>query len=161
MKLSLLPINIVSLLITIILSQSPVSLSETERCNPQDKQALLNIKKAFNNAYHFASWRPDTDCCDWYIVMCDRHTNRIISLDIFAANLSGTIPDAVADLPSLKTLTFHKITNLSGTIPVALTKLTNLEMLTISWTDISGAIPVGKYTQILPPIIKSKAISKI
>ncbi|XP_057783283.1 polygalacturonase inhibitor-like [Salvia miltiorrhiza] len=135
MKLSVLTI----LSLMSILSQPP--LSHSIRCNPQDKQVLLKIKQAFNNAYHFASWNPDTDCCYWYIVKCDRKTNRIIDLNVITANISGPIPDAVADLPFLESLTFHKIANLTGTLPRALTKLTHLKSLTISWTNISGPIP--------------------
>ncbi|KAL3642049.1 hypothetical protein CASFOL_012864 [Castilleja foliolosa] len=117
------------------------SLSQSERCNPQDKKVLLKIKQAFNNPYHLASWDPKTDCCDWYVVECDRQTNRINEIHLFAANVSGQIPAAVGDLPYLVSLTFHKITNLTGSIPRAITKLTNLKSLTISWTNISGPIP--------------------
>lgn len=126
-------------LFTILSSQAP--LSHSIRCNPQDKQVLLKIKQAFNNAYHFASWDPDTDCCYWYVVKCDRKTNRIVDLNVITANISGTIPDAVGDLPFLESLTFHKIAGLTGTIPLALTRLTNLRSLRIAWTNVSGPIP--------------------
>ncbi|GFP94122.1 polygalacturonase inhibitor [Phtheirospermum japonicum] len=124
-----------------ILFLSQPLLSHSERCNPQDKKVLLKIKQAFNNPYHLASWDPATDCCGWYVVECDRITNRINEIHLFSANVSGQIPAAVADLPYLESLTFHKITNLTGTIPRALTRLRNLKRLTISWTNISGPIP--------------------
>ncbi|KAH6832427.1 polygalacturonase inhibiting protein 1 [Perilla frutescens var. hirtella] len=133
--------TVVSLLTIVFLLVSETPFCVCIRCNPADKQVLLKIKEAFNNAYEFASWNPDTDCCYWYIVKCDRKTNRIINLNVITANLSGPIPDAVADLPYLQSLTFHKITNLTGTIPLSLTRLTNLKMLTISWTNLSGPIP--------------------
>ncbi|KAL0414392.1 UNVERIFIED_CONTAM: Polygalacturonase inhibitor [Sesamum radiatum] len=115
--------------------------SHSVRCNPDDKKVLLKIKEALNNPYHLASWNPDTDCCYWYVVECDRKTNRINNLHLFAANISGQIPEAVAELPYLESLTFHKITNFTGTIPPALVRLTRLKMLIISWTNISGPIP--------------------
>ncbi|GER54787.1 leucine-rich repeat receptor-like protein kinase family protein [Striga asiatica] len=120
---------------------SPTLLSASERCNPNDKKVLLQIKRAFNNPYHLASWDPATDCCTWYVVECDSKTNRINQLHLFAANVSGQIPAAVADLPYLELLTFHKITNLTGPIPKALTRLANLRSLTISWTNVSGPVP--------------------
>ncbi|KAK6145980.1 hypothetical protein DH2020_019849 [Rehmannia glutinosa] len=129
------------IILSILTFLSQLLLSHSTRCNPQDKKVLLKIKKAFNNPYHLASWNPDTDCCQWYVVDCDRKTNRITNFHLFAANISGQIPPAIADLPYLESLTFHKITNLTGTIPPALARLTNLKRLSISWTNISGPIP--------------------
>ncbi|XP_051127671.1 polygalacturonase inhibitor-like [Andrographis paniculata] len=117
------------------------NLSSSEKCNPDDKKVLLSIKQAFNNPYHLASWDPKTDCCTWYVVECDLQTHRISQFHLFAADISGQIPPAIADLPYLKSLMFHKIANLTGTIPPALVKLTRLQSLTISWTNISGPIP--------------------
>ncbi|KAL1536098.1 polygalacturonase inhibitor-like [Salvia divinorum] len=129
--------TILSLLVT-ILSQSPHSLSE--KCNPKDKQALLSIKKAFKNDYYFASWEPATDCCDWYIVRCDYTNSRIISLEIFEHNLSGSIPRAVSDLPFLETLVIHT-TNISGPVPSNLSQLKNLKYLRLDQNSLSGSIP--------------------
>ncbi|GAV63925.1 LRR_1 domain-containing protein/LRRNT_2 domain-containing protein, partial [Cephalotus follicularis] len=88
-----------------------------------------------------ASWKADTDCCDWYCVTCDDTTNRINSLTIFSGNLPGQIPDAVGDLPYLENLEFHHLTNLTGPIPSGLANLKKLKMITISYTNISGSVP--------------------
>ncbi|XP_027176641.1 polygalacturonase inhibitor-like [Coffea eugenioides] len=117
------------------------SLSAHAKCNVHDKQVLLEIKAAFNNPYHLASWNPDVDCCGWYALDCDRNTGRVIALTIFAGNISGEIPPAVGDLPYLQNLMFHKLTNLTGQIPSAVTKLVHLKELTISWTNLSGPVP--------------------
>ncbi|XP_042510850.1 polygalacturonase inhibitor-like [Macadamia integrifolia] len=117
------------------------SLATTVRCNKNDYDALMKIKAALNNPYHLASWVANTDCCDWYDVECDSSTNRIISLTIFQANISGQIPDAVGDLPYLNTLVFRHITNLTGTIPSTITNLKLLSMVRLSYTNLSGAIP--------------------
>ncbi|XP_022925061.1 polygalacturonase inhibitor-like [Cucurbita moschata] len=118
------------------------TISFAELCNPNDKKALLNIKKAFNNAYYFASWKPEEDCCTWYSVECDENSHRIISLDISTDNeISGQIPPYVGDLPFLQSLMLHKLPNLVGPIQPALAKLHNLKHLDISWTNISGTIP--------------------
>lgn len=115
--------------------------SNSEKCNPQDKKVLLKIKKDLGNPYHLASWNPNTDCCDWYVVDCDPKTNRINALTVFQANISGQIPASVGDLPYLETLLFRHITNLTGEIPSAIAKLTRLRMVRLSWTNLTGPVP--------------------
>ncbi|KAB1202820.1 Polygalacturonase inhibitor [Morella rubra] len=115
--------------------------AHSELCNPQDKKVLLQIKKELNNPYVLTSWKPDTDCCDWYVVQCDRVSHRIISLTLFADSLSFQIPAAVGDLPHLETLDFHKLPNLTGPIHPAIAKLKNLKFLRIDWTNLSGPVP--------------------
>jgi hypothetical protein len=112
---------------------------EEVRCHSDDKAALLAVKAALGNPYHFASWTPDTPCCDWYDVDCDPSTARVVGLSVFQdANLTGTIPDAVAGLTHLTDHMFHHLPGISGTIPPAIAKLS---FLTISWTSVSGPVP--------------------
>ncbi|RDX58441.1 Polygalacturonase inhibitor, partial [Mucuna pruriens] len=124
---------------------SPFQLAFSERCHPQDKKALLQLKKDLNNPYLLASWDPNEDCCEWYCVKCGMKTNRIT--DLFLApsvpetNLSGQIPASVGDLPYLQYLSFHKLPNLVGPIQPTIAKLSNLKYLIISYTNISGPIP--------------------
>ncbi|XP_061346435.1 polygalacturonase inhibitor-like [Gastrolobium bilobum] len=131
---------------------SPVAFSK--HCNPQDKKVLLQFKKELNNPYVLASWKPDTDCCEWYCVECDPKTHRINSLTIFSSvpntNLSGQIPPSVGDLPYLETLEFHKFPKLTGPIQPTIAKLTNLKFLRIDWTNISGPVPsfLGRLTNL-------------
>ncbi|NP_001267615.1 polygalacturonase inhibitor-like precursor [Cucumis sativus] len=119
-----------------------VTISSAELCNPNDKKVLLKIKKAFNNPYILTSWDPQTDCCHWYCVKCNRTTHRIISLTIFADDrLTGQIPPEVGDLPFLQTLMLHKLPNLTGPIQPTIAKLRNLVFLDLSWNGLSGEIP--------------------
>uniref|UniRef100_A0A8R7U1V0 Leucine-rich repeat-containing N-terminal plant-type domain-containing protein n=2 Tax=Triticum urartu TaxID=4572 RepID=A0A8R7U1V0_TRIUA len=111
-------------------------------CHPGDKAALLAFKAALGEAYHFASWTPDNPCCDWYDVTCDHFTGRVVGLAVFQdANLTGTIPSALAGLPHLQDLTLRHLPALSGPIPPAIGKLSNLSNLRISWTAVSGPVP--------------------
>ncbi|KAL6864939.1 hypothetical protein ACP4OV_016090 [Aristida adscensionis] len=113
-----------------------------DRCHSGDKAALLAVKAALGNPYHFASWTPDTACCDWYDVECDPSTGRVVGLAVFQdANLTGAIPGAVAGLAHLQTLRLHHLPAVSGPIPPAIAKLSNLSSLTISWTAVSGPVP--------------------
>ncbi|KAL0457071.1 UNVERIFIED_CONTAM: Polygalacturonase inhibitor [Sesamum latifolium] len=114
--------------------------SLSEKCHPDDKKALLKIKKALNNPYVLTSWDPKTDCCEWYVVDCDLITHRIVQLHLFASNVSGQIPAAVSELPYLELLMFHKL-NLTGSIPPSITKLTHLKFLDVSWNHLSGPVP--------------------
>lgn len=118
------------------------SLSEN-LCNQDDKTTLLKIKKSLNNPYHLASWHPETDCCSWYCLECGDATvnHRVISLTIFAGQISGQIPSEVGDLPYLQKLVFRKLSNLTGQIPPAIANLKNLRFLWLSWTNLTGPVP--------------------
>uniref|UniRef100_A0A8R7VJG1 Leucine-rich repeat-containing N-terminal plant-type domain-containing protein n=1 Tax=Triticum urartu TaxID=4572 RepID=A0A8R7VJG1_TRIUA len=111
-------------------------------CHPGDKAALLAVKAAFGEAYDFASWKPDNPCCDWYDVARRPSPGHVVGLAIFQdANLTGTIPTALAGLPHLEDLTLRHLPGLSGPIPPAIGKLSNLSSLRISWTAVSGPVP--------------------
>ncbi|XP_054794756.1 polygalacturonase inhibitor-like [Prosopis cineraria] len=130
---------ILFLLLLLLLPFSSPALSA--RCNPQDKKALLQIKKDLKNPYLLASWTPDSDCCEWYCVKCDFTTHRIRSLSLANDGVSFQIPPAIGDLPYLDTLDLHKLPNLTGPIHPAIAKLTRLVFLGISWTSVSGPVP--------------------
>ncbi|KAM0911670.1 hypothetical protein ACQ4PT_013289 [Festuca glaucescens] len=113
-----------------------------DQCHDDDHAALIAIDTALGSPYHFASWTPDSTCCDWYNVDCDAATGRVVSLRIFQdTNMSGAIPDAIANLTYLQTLTLHHLPAISGTIPESLAALANLSQLTISYTSVSGPVP--------------------
>lgn len=157
-----------------ILSISLLLLSSTisaEKCHPDDKKTLFKIKQAFHNAYLFASWTHDTDCCEWYLVKCDEVTNRIISLSVRDDDeVAGSIPNTVGDLPYLEYLGFTNLPKLTGSIPQSISKLKNLKSLWISHTNLTGSIPdfvgrlktltyinlsVNKLTGPIPPSLSS------
>ncbi|XP_074306993.1 polygalacturonase inhibitor 1-like [Silene latifolia] len=118
------------------------STISAERCHPDDKKALLQIKRAFNNAGKFATLKPDTDCCEWYLIECDESTNRVRILSVTnETEVAGRIPDAVGDLPYLERVYFTSLPNLIGPIPQAIAKLKKLKSLTIVDTNITGPIP--------------------
>ncbi|XP_004959630.1 polygalacturonase inhibitor-like [Setaria italica] len=113
-----------------------------------DNAALLAIKAALGNPYHFASWTPDYTCCDWYDVDYDDSIGRVVGLSVFQdGNIMGTIPDVIAGLVHLQSLTWHHLPGISGPIPPAIAKLSNLSSLTISWNAISG--PVSSFLGVL------------
>jgi Leucine-rich repeat (LRR) protein len=113
----------------------------SEKCNPDDKKVLLQIKQDFGNPYVLSSWDPDTDCCDWYCVTCDLNTNRITELFVITGSLPGQIPASIGDLSFPESLTLKKQANLTGPIQPAIAKLKNLNFLRISYNAISGPVP--------------------
>ncbi|PAN16761.1 hypothetical protein PAHAL_3G084600 [Panicum hallii] len=128
--------------ILVLLIAASAAASSASRCHSGDKAALLAIKAALGNPYHFASWTAASPCCDWYDVDCDASTGRVVGLSVFQdANLTGAIPDAVAGLTHLRTLRLHHLPGISGPIPPAIARLSNLSFLTISWTAVSGPVP--------------------
>ncbi|KAI3845796.1 hypothetical protein MKW98_016555, partial [Papaver atlanticum] len=115
------------------------------KCNPSDYKALMNIKKSLNNPYELTSWKPNTDCCEWYVVKCDRTTNRIKEFSLFQSSsvggLSGQISSSIGDLPYLETIIFRSFKNVTGPIPQSITKLKHLTMLELSHLSLSGPVP--------------------
>ncbi|XP_058751115.1 polygalacturonase inhibitor-like [Vicia villosa] len=125
---------------------SPFATSE--ECNPQDKKALLQIKKHFNTSKTLQNiWNPKTDCCIWDWIECHPITNRVTGLVMkfdFGAqstDIAGHIPSSVAQLPYLEHLEFNGFPKLTGTINPVISKLKHLKYLVISSTGISGTIP--------------------
>ncbi|KAH1050165.1 hypothetical protein GLYMA_08G078900v4 [Glycine max] len=119
----------------------------SELCNPQDKEALLQIKKEFGNPTTLSSWLPTSDCCNnnWVGVSCANKTQsyRVNHLDLNDLNLPKPypIPPSVGNLPYLNFLSITNTNNLVGTIPPTITKLTMLRELQIRFTNVSGEIP--------------------
>ncbi|KAL6568166.1 hypothetical protein OROHE_003850 [Orobanche hederae] len=124
----------------VFLSLSSPTLSE--RCHPNDKKALLRIKKDLNNPYILISWDPKTDCCDWYgtVLACDDKTNRVTKFALSQTDLHLPIPVAIGDLPYLQNLAFH-VCNVTGQIPQAISKLSNLNFLDLRQNLLTGPIP--------------------
>lgn len=126
-----------------LLSQAAIS-SLSERCHPEDKRVLLQIKKELNNPTLLSSWKPHADCChfSWYGVGCSPFNNRVGYLSISNdTDLVAQFPPSIGNLLYLESLFIFQLPNLTGTIPTSITNLTKLQYLTISATGVSGPIP--------------------
>lgn len=71
---------------------------------------------------------------------------KLENLELWVNDLSGTIPDEIGLLTSLKRLWIHETKNMSGTIPSTFTELTNLESVFLGVNKLNGTIPsdIGK-----------------
>ncbi|TKW24794.1 hypothetical protein SEVIR_3G073200v4 [Setaria viridis] len=131
--------RIMRAILVLLIAASPAAASP-RRCHPGDIAALAAISAAFGN-YYSAWTQHDSQCCGGGI-HCDPFTGRVTGLSLFQdANLTGTIPDAVAGLVHLESLMWHHLPAISGPIPPAIAKLSNLSMLIISWTSVTGPVP--------------------
>ncbi|KAL6624570.1 hypothetical protein ACP70R_031891 [Stipagrostis hirtigluma subsp. patula] len=128
--------------VLVLSSLAAAAAESTLQCHDEDQAALLAVDAALGSPYHFASWTPDTFCCDWYDVDCDNATGRVVGLSVFQdGNLTAAIPDAVANLTHLRSLTLRHLPGLTGAIPESLARLSDLAQLTISHTGVSGPVP--------------------
>ncbi|XP_058731324.1 polygalacturonase inhibitor 2-like [Vicia villosa] len=122
--------------------------SLSEKCNPDDKRALLQIKKEFGNPTKLSSWDPSIDCCNrtwWEGVSCDTDTltYRVNYLDLSDLDLPQPVsfPPSITNLPFLSFLYISRIPNLVGPIPPSISNLSKLQYLYITQCNISGEIP--------------------
>ncbi|RCV15620.1 hypothetical protein SETIT_3G071600v2, partial [Setaria italica] len=99
----------------------PPHRRSSRRCYSGDRPALGGP------ADHFASWTPDTPCCDWF--------------GVETPNVTGAIPDAIAGLTHLQGLILQNLPALSGPIPRAIAKLSGLSQLIVAYTAVSGPVP--------------------
>ncbi|XP_010265815.1 PREDICTED: polygalacturonase inhibitor-like [Nelumbo nucifera] len=121
-----------------------LTLSASFRCHPDDKNALLNIKKSIDIPKDsYVPWDPNTDCCEWEDVTCDPNTNRVTGLEFRMITVFGQIPASISNLPYLETFVLALLKNdkLPGCIPDSFAKLHNLKRLEISWSPLSCRTP--------------------
>ena len=85
------------------------------------------------------NWRTDLALGEWYGVDVD-HQGRVISIDLFANNLTGEIPAELGTLANLEDLDLS-YNSLAGEIPEELGSLANLLSLDLGHNDLTGEIP--------------------
>ena len=118
------------------LASTPVATTETT-----DRDVLVALYHATDgdNWTNNDNWLSDAPLGTWYGVTTD-DSGRVIELDLWYNNLSGTIPPELGNLTNLKVLILSS-NELSGTIPPELSNLTNLEQLSLWGNQLSGTIP--------------------
>ncbi|KAI3982118.1 hypothetical protein MKX01_019024 [Papaver californicum] len=103
----------------------------------------MNIEKSLTNPYELTSWVPNTDCCEWYVVKCDRKTNRIKDFSLFQ---SSSFDLTKVKFP--KTLTWLDLSHnkIFGRLPEEI-KGSELELLNVRCHNLCGKLPYGGKTQ--------------
>ena len=133
--------------------------------NKDDWRALVALYKATDgdNWTSNRNWLSDRPLGEWYRVYTNEQ-GRVVRLELWGNELSGSIPSKLGDLANLSYLhlgdnqlsgsipselgNFTKLwalhlgnNQLSGSIPESIGNLTNLESLGVSYNQLSGSIP--------------------
>ncbi|XP_059070136.1 receptor-like protein 6 isoform X2 [Cryptomeria japonica] len=92
----------------------------SNRCHPNESEALLGFKAAFKSSVLIdmvlRSWVNGTDCCtQWEGISCDDNTNHVVSVEIYYLIRQGVISDSLCQLRFLRSLTILKISASFGT----------------------------------------------
>src|SRR3954454_14841655 len=107
-----------------------------------DSLALVDLYNSTNGPEWFESsnWLTTNPVSTWYgITVSD---SRVITINLDANNLSGTLPASIGNLVNLEYLDFWN-NQLSGTIPSSIGNLVNLEDLDLTFNHFSGNIPAA------------------
>ncbi len=86
-----------------------------------------------------ANWMTDAPLGEWYGVSVNEW-GRVVGLDLYSNNLSGSIPPELGNLSELRRFWLNS-NNLSGSIPLELGNMSELQSLYLSGNDLSGPIP--------------------
>ncbi|KAL2641958.1 hypothetical protein R1flu_009545 [Riccia fluitans] len=109
--------------------------------NGDDLAALSELKVALDDqSGALSSWDGNGSYCGWLGIQCDA-SFRVISINLNATGLSGSISSVIGNLTFLDTLDLTG-NQLSGTIPPEISYLPFLNHLLLSQNNLSGEIPV-------------------
>ncbi|PQQ07138.1 putative LRR receptor-like serine/threonine-protein kinase [Prunus yedoensis var. nudiflora] len=120
------------------------TLPSTSFGNETDRLALLDFKKGITSdpLHVMSSWNDSTNFCSWIGVMCNHSTKRVLSLNLEAQNLAGSIPPSIGNLTHLTWINLG-INNFHGQIPQEMGRLRSLQYLNLSYNSFGGNIPTN------------------
>jgi len=111
--------------------------------NVNDSLALVDFYNSTggpNWSYH-TNWLTTAPVSTWDGVGV--FENRVVDLEMWDNNLSGTIPSSIGNLTQLNTIILQNNPLLSGAIPTEIGNLVNLTYLIAMGNQLSGAIPAS------------------
>ncbi|KAA8524844.1 hypothetical protein F0562_011267 [Nyssa sinensis] len=136
------------------------NLSSRPLCYDDEISALLQFKQSFSinrrdsddpSAYpKVVSWKlqgEGNDCCSWDGVECDEGTGHVIGLDLTSSLLYGSINSNSSLLRVVHLQRLHLADNHFNysQIPSRIGHLLELRSLDLSYSVVSGQIPIGKF----------------
>ncbi|MCB0281922.1 MAG: T9SS type A sorting domain-containing protein [Calditrichaeota bacterium] len=108
----------------------------------KDSLALVAVYDSTNGANWNIPWDLNAPVSSWQGVTVQN--NRVTRLTV-TGTLTGTLPQQITDIDSLKELKFY-YTRLDGQFPQNIGNLTKLEVLDLTYNNLEGTIPAGFYT---------------
>lgn len=107
----------------------------------KERKALIAFYNATggDNWLHNDNWCSDKPVGQWYGILTDE-TGFVIHMVLFDNNLTGSIPESIADLKRLGNLNLD-MNKLGGELPESICDLTELMQLTAVNNNFTGTIP--------------------
>ncbi|KAF8084053.1 hypothetical protein N665_0736s0013 [Sinapis alba] len=113
--------------------------------SPSDLAAIRNIKATYSLGK--ISWQGDPclpQKLSWENLRCSYIDNftppRIVSLNLSATGLTGSIPPVIQNLTQIQELDLSN-NSLTGNVPAFLANIKSLSLINLSWNNLSGSIP--------------------
>ncbi|XP_071684523.1 uncharacterized protein [Lolium perenne] len=107
---------------------------------PDEKQLLLQIKRAWGDPSVLAAWDGKGDHCTWPYVACDASSGRVTNLSLANTYVAGPVSDAVGGLSGLTSLDLFN-NSISGAFPTSLYRCASLRYLNLSENYLGGELP--------------------
>ncbi|XP_047330019.1 probable LRR receptor-like serine/threonine-protein kinase At3g47570 [Impatiens glandulifera] len=128
-----------------------------------DKSALLSLKSHIISDpldLIITNWTSGSDVCTWNGVGCSTRHKRVVSLDLYNMDLSGTIPPQLGNLSFLLHLGLSR-NNFHGQIPGEISRLRRLRSLELALNQLTGTIPsfIGDFPDLETLILGNNSFS--
>ncbi len=107
--------------------------------NVQDSLALLALYNSTNGPNWFNSWNLNNNVDTWFGIYVIN--GRVVNIELFQNNLTGTLPPEIGNLDSLVILNIE-MNQIGGYIPIEIGNLTMLKKMFLSANLFSGEIPI-------------------
>ncbi|XP_010462186.2 PREDICTED: receptor-like protein 12 [Camelina sativa] len=91
------------------------------------------------------SWVNRSDCCSWDGITCAAKSGKVIGLDLSSSNLHGPLKSksSLFRMRHLRDLNLAYNNFTGSPIPAEFDKLMELKRLNLSWSSLSGKIPIN------------------
>ncbi|XP_058735781.1 putative receptor-like protein kinase At3g47110 [Vicia villosa] len=129
-----------------------IGVSSTTLSITTDKEALISLMSQLSttndtsssstSSHPLSSWSHNSSPCNWTGVLCDKHSRRVISLDLSGFGLSGNLSPYIGNISSLQSLQLQN-NQLTGFIPNQITNLDSLRVLNMNSNRLEGMLPLN------------------
>ncbi|XP_062004695.1 probable LRR receptor-like serine/threonine-protein kinase At3g47570 [Rosa rugosa] len=112
--------------------------------NESDRLALLDFKKRITEdpLHIMSSWNESMHFCSWIGVTCNNSTRRVVTLNLQAQKLAGSVPPSIGNLTYLTGINLIN-NNFYGEIPQEMGRLLRLQYLNMSQNSFGAKIPTN------------------